>query len=368
MKRPSGAVRRLTALVPYHWGDLRRAAAQALGALTYVTPRKALNLALCEREKQRREARPRSRPYLAVIDAANLCGLRCPYCPTGCRRDSGRRTRLIDVDMVRGLLDELDRDLISANLFNWGEPFLHPRLAEIVSLCHDRGVYTNVSTNLNIRRPDRINDVCDAGLDYLLVSVSGATQPTYEQYHRGGRLELVLENLDRVLTRRRRGNRPGPIVEFKYLVFRHNEHEVSEARSLARRLGVDIFRAEPGGGPPESRGRGRTAPREGVQKSVCHQLWHTAVLDADGGIPPCCYLYFRSDDFAGFEAGRMMDARNNQAFVAARRLFDPGALACLPPNLSHPCLKCHHVHRQPHLKDWLAANPHAAPGHRTGGF
>jgi hypothetical protein len=49
------------------WG---RVMALALTGAPYLTPTKVLNAMHCEWEVLRREVRPRSRPYVAVVDAA----------------------------------------------------------------------------------------------------------------------------------------------------------------------------------------------------------------------------------------------------------------------------------------------------------
>ncbi len=105
-----------------------------LGVLPYLTFRKLSNLVRCEAEKLRRSAQPSSFPVTAVIDVNSRCNLQCPYCPTGARRDSGRVQSLIDPSIVQQLVDELGQYLISAHLFNWGEPLLHPQIGEMVNM------------------------------------------------------------------------------------------------------------------------------------------------------------------------------------------------------------------------------------------
>jgi hypothetical protein len=91
------------------------------------------------------------------------------------------------------------------------------------------------------------------------------------------------------------------------------------------------------------------------------------VVNSDASVSPCCYLYFQSDDFADLLLGTAIDARNSPRYLTARRLFDPRAVLDLPTDLQHPCLKCALVHRVPHLRTYLAGNPNAALGARTGG-
>jgi hypothetical protein len=71
---------------------------------------------------------------------------------------------------------------------------------------------------------------------------------------------------------------------------------------------------------------------------------------------------FKEDDFADIRD--IADATPNQRYTQARMMFDKLAAGDLAPELQHPCLKCTFVHRQQHLKEYLASNPHAKQGHR----
>lgn len=348
---------------------LGRLGALGLAGLEYATTVKVWNLLRCELDRLLRVAHPKAFPYIAIIDVANTCNLRCPYCPTGRRQKSGRDKIFIEPDLVRQLLDDVGKYLVSVNLFNWGEPLLHPRIVEIVELIHSRGIWTALSTNLSINNKKVLEDLCDAGLDFMFVSVSGASQATYEEYHRSGKLDLVLENIRHIIQYRRDNNSKNPIVELKYLVFKHNEREIEAAKKMAQDVGVDLFRCVHAGGPEwaESElGRGQALLGRLFGAERCKQLWQAVVLNSDGGLAPCCYLYFKEDDFAEYNRNDIAEIRQNEKFVLARKLFDASAIRDLPTDLRHPCLKCTLVHDQPHLREYLKENPEAVRGHRTG--
>lgn len=339
----------------------------ARAGLPYITLTKARNLLRVHWDKKNRRLTPKSRPIEAIIDVTTNCNLRCPYCPTGSRRDNGREQQMVDVDTVRKLADEAGEYLLSAVLFNWGEPLLHPQVADIVDIFHSRNVLTMLSSNMSLKNPRSLEDICDAGLDYLIVSISGASQEVYGQYHRTGSLENVWRNVDRCLDRRKSNKSRRPIVEIKYLAFKHNVHELKAARRRAGQHGVDIFRRVDGGGPEEEILRSEPEGGENPQTApLCDFLWQSVVLTPDNGLSPCCLLYFKEDDFATYNGGLANTMRNDN-FLMARRLFNPSSVADLPPEMVHACLKCDMVHKQPHLKDYLQTNPNAKKAHRTGG-
>jgi len=344
-------------VVPRQSGHAKEVISNSLGIVKYLTPSKVANLLTREVERLKRASLPRGFPFHAVIDVSNACNLECPYCPTGRRQNSGRTKQIIDVDVVKTFLDRYGKYLIEADLFNWGESLLHPRISDIVHMFHERRIYNMLSSNLNIRNKSVLEKICDAGLDYLIVSISGSTQEIYERYHRRGDLSLVVENLKHLVDYRNRMHYFNPIIELKYLTFKYNAHQVQESLRVASEIGVDIFKSRIAGGPEEE------IIQLDEDSGSCDQLWRTIVLNSDGGIAPCFYLYFKDDDFAHISCTES----KNQKYIEARKMFNRLAAGELAANLQHPCLKCGFVHSQKHLAEYLAANPNAKRGHRTGG-
>ncbi len=325
----------------------------------YWTPARLWNLLQCEVEKRRRVLNTRAMPYVAVIDVTNACNLRCPGCPTGAGI-YGRPKTLLDLGRLERFLDETGRYLLLANLYNWGETLLHPQAPDIVKMVHARRIFTSISTNLNIRNPDRLDAICDAGLDYLIISADGATPESYRKYRVGGDFDLVLSNIRHIVEHRRSKGRSRPILEWQVLTFGHLEPELEQVQALAERLGVDRVNR-----------KGPTAPQNLQPASeelkgnfyggaaACGLLWHNVVLQSDGGIAPCCNLYHREDDFGHLDHGTVTQTRRNERYRTARKLFDPRRARELDPELDHPCLRCPIVHAQTHLNEYLAGNRHA---------
>ena len=320
--------------------------------LTYSTPAKLANLLLCEAEKKLRIIAPRSTPYRAIIDVSNACSLRCPYCPTGAR-EFGRKPGFLPMEHIEELMERVGRYLYIAFLYNWGEPLLHPDLPKIVAQVRSRNILTVISTNLNIRNPAKLEAVLDSGLDHLIVSIDGATQEVYSQYRVKGNLDLVLENLRYLVDYKRKIKRKNPTIEWQFLVFDHNRHEVEMARKLAGDIGVNVFRTSPGFVPEnhiEAWGR----------EAWCNFLWDTITMQVDGGIGACCHHIDKADDFLDSPAATFSTMWHAPRFMTARRLFSPKAAERLPDDLEHPCLSCPIVRNQPHLTRFVT--PAGTPG------
>ncbi len=302
---------------------------QLLAVRSYGTPAKLLNMLLCEVEMRAGAVKTRAMPYTAVVDVANACNLRCPGYPTGLGL-KGRPGTFLDLEMLRSFLEQTADYLLIANLFNWGEPLLHPRVAD--------------------------EEICDAGLDHLVVSADGAAGASYAAYRRGGDFDLVLNNIRHVSAFRNRSGRKTPVIEWQILAFSHLEAEIAGAARLAQEVGADWFTVRGAVAPerlqpvdPDLRGKFYDG------KQHCALLWRNITLQSDGGISPCCMIFNDHDDFGHIDRGTVRQVKNNERFQTARKLFAPGKTN--PMDSTHPCLRCPVVHRQEHLRDFLAGHP-----------
>ena len=213
-------------------------------------------------------------PFVLMIEPTNLCNLHCPLCPSG----DGRLTR------PRGMMERTTFDRILKQtqgavkflqLWNQGEPLLHPDLPWMIRRAKTQGMFVSMSTNGHpLADPSVARDIVRSGLDHLIVSVDGATQETYARYRRGGNLQTVLRGIEHVVEARMKPHRKDaknaknfktwglpffasfaplrwilpqsairnpkrPWIELQCIVMRHNEHEIPAMKALARKLGVD---------------------------------------------------------------------------------------------------------------------------------
>jgi pyruvate-formate lyase-activating enzyme len=321
----------------------------------YSTPVKFVNVLLSKFEKKCNIVKPSSRPYLAVIDVVNTCALRCYHCPTG-RREYGRKPGFMQLSYLEEFLQRMGRYLYMAELFSWGEPLLHPEILKIIDIVRSHKILAVISSNFNTINRKLLEGLCDAGLDHLILSIDGSTQPVYSQYRVGGNLELVLENIRHLVEYRRRKKLRYPIIEWQFLIFDHNRHEVEDALKLSKGLGVDAFEARPGVVPEKYHEAWLASGW-----TLCPSLWDTITMQVDGGIVPCCNLLDKVDDFAESIAGPFNEIWHSSRYVTARSLFSQKLAKNLPPDLEHPCLSCGLVQMQPHLVHFFNQKKSAFP-------
>jgi len=273
-------------------------------------------------------------PFILGIEPGNICNLKCPLCPTGAGSYEAEKG-FMQFDFFKKIFDQLKNSLITVNLYNWGEPLLNRDLFRIIRYIKDykKGIAVVTSTNLNINDRSALIELLQSGIDEIIVSCDGASKKTYDKYRVGGDFDLVMQNLEFLAEQKRKLGSNADIV-WNFLVFKHNEHEVDTARSMADKLGVS-FRI----------GLMRTSMKdevlkphqEGIKKDInwipdnpeysaydkikltakktiktCRKPWQEIAINWNGEVFPCCAVYGDNFNFGDASIDTIKKIWNNQ--------------------------------------------------------
>ena len=121
-----------------------------------------------------------SRPEIAYVDTIDACHLKCPSCVKGVRAipNSGRKMPL---EMFQRVLDKLGAaGYRKISLYNWTEPFLNRNLEDYIARVKSAGLFCELSTTLSLRHIDNLEAALLAGVDRIVVSISGFNQAIYQ--------------------------------------------------------------------------------------------------------------------------------------------------------------------------------------------
>jgi MoaA/NifB/PqqE/SkfB family radical SAM enzyme/precorrin-6B methylase 2 len=209
---------------------------------------KVSNLAVARYHAMHRHTSVASGPIQLMVDPANSCPLSCPGCVHTGNPDLKAR-----YDWPGGLLrtecfEEFIRlygpTAFGVVFYNYGEPMLNKRTPNLIRSAKRYFLHTCLSSNFTV--PFDAESVVDSGLNCIFASLDGATQETFATYRRGGNLETCFTNIRMLVEAKQRKGSRTPYVEWKFLTFEHNLHEVDLAVETGRKLGVDeVNIAEP---------------------------------------------------------------------------------------------------------------------------
>jgi hypothetical protein len=173
------------------------------------------------------------------VDVVGSCNLKCPSCAVG-NTAPFLAKGLMSPETFSEILARIKTEYpeyqrIFIDLYNWGEPGIHPKLSTLVKLAKDANFGVGISSNLNAF-PD-MREVVKAGPDYLRISLSGMQPATYETTHKGGNIYAVKSNMYRLRELLDRYQSP-TIVQVGFHVYRTNfPGDFLTTRSLCDELG-----------------------------------------------------------------------------------------------------------------------------------
>jgi short-subunit dehydrogenase/MoaA/NifB/PqqE/SkfB family radical SAM enzyme len=170
------------------------------------------------------------------VESSVACSLDCVMCPwkeERCRAADG----LMPAETWAAIRPHLPQ-IASIDFTGGGEPLLHPQLFDWIGEAKAAGCRVGFLTNGSGLNEEACRAIVAQGVDWIAVSIDGATAEVYEAIRRGADFEQVCEGVRR-LAALRRGGRPRLMINF--VAMPQNLHQLVDMVDLASRLGVDVL-------------------------------------------------------------------------------------------------------------------------------
>jgi radical SAM protein with 4Fe4S-binding SPASM domain len=140
-------------------------------------------------------------PTIASIEPTNACGMKCIMCP---RDRMKRKVGFMEINLFEKIVKQMKMNSFIV-LHHFGDPLLHPKIGEMIKICKKNKIKTFFSTNPSSLTDEKIKTILDAELDYLHISLDGATKETYEKIRRGrADFEIALKNIENFLKEKKK--------------------------------------------------------------------------------------------------------------------------------------------------------------------
>lgn len=268
-------------------------------------------------------------PYLPLrgpvhvdIELAGKCQLACTMCPFGDHEDGSgsfdsSKQGMMSFDMATKALKEARKSGAMSVKFNFrGEPGLCKHLAYMVWLAKDlKYTHVMINTNLTAFNEKRLKELCDAGLDLLIVSVDGATAKTYESIRIKGDFQKLLANL---LFIRNLGNRPKVRIQMTVQDKNRLEEQLMDDRfgHLCDELKFGAIRGDNSG-----------------ERKRCPQPFQRIIVMWDGSVGLCCHNWFNNAVVGKYPDNSLKEIWNSKESKRLRKLAKH-------PEKGEPCKTC----------------------------
>jgi radical SAM protein with 4Fe4S-binding SPASM domain len=234
-------------------------------------------------------------PLCIDIEPAFACNLRCTMCYT--REIDGYdnalpESRLMPFETARQVIDEgSGYQLPSLKLTGRGEALLNEELEKMIRHAKDKGIMdTMFNTNVTLLSEKRIEQLIQARLDLMIVSLDGLTKEVYEGIRKGASFTNVIGKIEKFVATRDLVRRHTPRLRIQIVCMQENKREilqfVEQWRGVADEINLIRFRSF------TDMVRDRRKLYKGELKKVpCRQLWQRLYVAYNGDIHMCCADY-----------------------------------------------------------------------------
>jgi radical SAM protein with 4Fe4S-binding SPASM domain len=243
-------------------------------------------------------------PYSVSIEPTNICNLACPECPTG--NGNLIRDKLnINPETNKRLIDEIGKYLFCIIYYFQGEPFLNQQLFEMIKYASENKIFTISSTNGHFLNQNNSEKIIKSGLQKLIISLDGITPETYQMYRKNGNFNKVIDGIKTIIAVKKQLKSKTPQIVIQFLVFKSNQHQISELKSFAKKLEVDrivlksaqFYDFKNGNiQMPDIKKYSRYKKNNDGSYSIksklknhCWRMWTNPVITSSGQISVCCF-------------------------------------------------------------------------------
>jgi MoaA/NifB/PqqE/SkfB family radical SAM enzyme len=165
------------------------------------------------------------------FELSSHCNSKCPQCP---RYDifgnvhKDLNVTHLDVNVIRKLPFEKMKNLETVSFCgNFGDPLMHPDFDEMVTFFKNKKIL--ISTNASLRSKEWWRKLGTNKNIKVIFCIDGIG-PEHELYRRNTSYKKIIKNAYAFI-------QAGGTAHWQFIVFRHNEHQLKEAKKLSEHMG-----------------------------------------------------------------------------------------------------------------------------------
>lgn len=227
-------------------------------------------------------------PHTIAIESSAFCNANCLLCT---RKVMKRKLGVMSNKLYCSLIEQIKQHpRTRLYLSGFGEPLMDKNLADKVAFAKDAGIeYVGFFTNGSLLTPKRAQELVEAGLTAIDVSIDGATPETYNAIRPNLDFDVVINNLRHLSSIRRQGR---PMITVDVILTPQNEREKRSMRKLMQGIADKlIFRRPESWAGQITLPNGIKTPHSAIlpsYRSSCIHLWSQVNIYWDGTVPLCC--------------------------------------------------------------------------------
>lgn len=171
------------------------------------------------------------------IEPTSKCTLECPLCDRTWFYETFKKRNLHEIN-IDHLVDFVGPNADIDMCGNNGDPIYHSKFHELCQKLKDNNCTITITTNGSAKTKkwwQKLNSILDNN-DTLIFSIDGL-EDTNHIYRKNAKWHSIMTAV-KVFAKRKCK------LEWKYIVFKHNQHQIKDAKLLSTKLKFDNFRLE----------------------------------------------------------------------------------------------------------------------------
>lgn len=294
-----------------------------------------------------------SYPLRLAIENGVGCNFNCKMCAL---RHMNRTRGFISFEKFKEIYDQIKPPYL--NLTGYTDSFMNMDIFKMIKYGKDNGSYVKLDTNAMIMNSKVAEDLILSGADEISISIDGSIPEIYEEICVNGKLDIVIENVKKLVRMRNAANsklridvaivaqrdnikdlvniikmvddlgvdeiNPTPVVEYDinefegYLLenviddLREALKEIETSTSVIADLNIESLYQY-----IEDYSMDRLKYK--TTKHSCYTPWHNCYITWEGDVVPCCYFYDKQVCFGNVFEESFADIWNNDKYKNFRR-------------------------------------------------
>ena len=185
-------------------------------------------------ERDRGKTVLQSYPRRIAFELTNSCNINCVMCGRNYAKISPAQLTIDQFLWFKDLFHIVEE----VTLMGWGEPTIHPDFVKMLKILDQTPVRKYFSTNGMLL--DELEDaIFNYHVDFIAVSINGATAKTNNQLRRGSDLDKIINGIKSIVSRKKDICSQWPQLSFVYCLMKTNLHELLSCIVLAHQLGLN---------------------------------------------------------------------------------------------------------------------------------
>ncbi|KPA15173.1 radical SAM protein [Candidatus Magnetomorum sp. HK-1] len=183
------------------------------------------------------------------IETTNHCNIKCHFCNNP-RLQNPRG--MMSLELFKKTVDDIREHpkVNTIDLVGIGETFINPNVFKMIDYAFDNGlaIYACSNGKWSVKKDSLLSIL---KVRHIHVTLDGVTNDVYNLSRPNTDVNLIINNLKKIINLKKEMNSKTPHVEVKMVVFKFNKHQIIDIIKLAINIGADSVWIAKGGAPSQ---------------------------------------------------------------------------------------------------------------------